>query len=117
MIADEQSAEVGATAGGSVKPPITNSCSHAHFSFSQSLERPLAYGASARLAMSPSQPDLHASANRRSESPRDASDELQRLARAERLRQQARGARSSDRPREILAVELQQIEHAVHDGI
>ena len=52
---------------------MTSSCSQAHFSFNQSFERPDAYGASIRLAMSPSQPELQASANRRSESPRQAS--------------------------------------------
>ena len=47
---------------GSVYPPMTNSWLFSHLNFSQSLVRPLWYGASARLAMSPSQPWRHASA-------------------------------------------------------
>ena len=97
VIPDEQRAEVGPAAGGiGVTADHELLLPHA-LDFNQSLERPATYGACARLAISPSQPDRHAWANRRCESSRHASLSCN-AAPGGSPRSAARGARAAAGP-------------------
>ena len=95
---------------------MTSSCSAEHFHFSQSRVRLPAYGLSARLAMSPSQPLRHASRSSRSPSwarrygrpAHDAVAEAQRLA-------QRRLALAQRALAQVLAVEPQHVEDVEGD--
>ena len=83
---------------------------------SQSFERPELYGASARLAIRPSQPARHASANRRSESSRHAS--VSCSAASGRIASAQAFAALEQRPAgEILAVDREEVEDAVDDRV
>ncbi len=91
---------------------MTNSCSQTHLSFNQSFERPATYGASARLAISPSQPGLARFVKPPLSVASPGFGELQGRARPECPRQS--GATLFERPvGQAFPVDLQNIEDAV----
>ena len=93
---------------------MTISCDRSHLNFSQSRERELEYGLSARLAISPSQPLRQASAKNLSPSrlrwvvKRSGSAELERVAQQPLARAQGQRAH-------VVAIEPEQVEDVVED--